>query len=104
MDMAARVDRANLDTTKSYIRVRTVNGVVTETPVGFFVRSYRMGSGDGMTVHWEFNLNGTLTTENDEMWGSVAGTELTWFKEASASAKAKASCDTPCDPSSCACK
>lgn len=102
MDMATRVNRANLDRTKKYIRVRTENGVVTEKPVGFFMRSYRMGSGDGTTIHWEFMLDGKIIVENDEMFGSVNGTELTWFREATASAKE--SCDTPCDSSSCACK
>ena len=98
MDLATRVNRANLDTSKKYIRVRKEGGVVTETPVGFFVRSYRMGSGDGMTLHWEFNLDGNITTETDEMWGSLSGSELTWFKEA------RQICDTPCDTSSCSCK
>jgi hypothetical protein len=105
MDMGSRVNRANLDRTKKYIRVRTENGVVIEKPVGFFMRSYRMGSGDGTTIHWEFMLDGKITVENDEMYGSVNGTELTWFKEVEAEAEdAKKSCDTPCDFSSCSCK
>jgi hypothetical protein len=40
-----------------------------------------MGSGDGMTLHWEFNLDGVITTEDNEMWGSVSGSELAWFIE-----------------------
>ena len=79
--MQGRLDRANLDPTKSYIRLQKINGVVTQKPVGRFVRSYRMGSGDGMTLHWEFNLDGVITTENDEMWGTLSGSELTWFVE-----------------------
>lgn len=78
----SRVARAHLDTTKSYIRVQTINGVTTEKPVGRFVRSYRMGSGDGMTIHWEFNLDGIITTEDDQLWGSTSGLELAWFKVA----------------------
>ena len=80
--MQARINRANLDPTKSYIKVQKVNGVTIQKAVGQFMRSYRMGSGDGMTLHWEFNLDGVITTENDEMWGSVSGSELTWFVEA----------------------
>ena len=79
--LQSRVDRANLDITKSYLRVQVVKGVVTQKPVGRFVRSYCMGSGDGMTLHWEFNLDGVITTEDNEMWGSVSGSELAWFIE-----------------------
>jgi hypothetical protein len=39
-----------------------------------------MGSGDGMTVHWEFNKNGTIIRVDDEMWGSLYGTELIGFR------------------------
>lgn len=79
--MQGRIDRANLDPAKSYIKVQKVNDVTIQKPVGRFVRSYRMGSGDGMTLHWEFNLNGIITTETDEMWGSLSGSELAWFIE-----------------------
>jgi len=79
--MQARINRANLDPAKSYIKVQKVNDVTIQKPVGQFVRSYRMGSGDGMTLHWEFNLGGVITVENDQMWGSVSGSELTWFLE-----------------------
>jgi hypothetical protein len=40
-----------------------------------------MGSGDGTTFHWEFNLNGKITTEEDEAFGFLNGEELIWFKE-----------------------
>lgn len=80
--LQTRINRGNLDPAKSYIKVQKVNGVTTQTPVGRFVRSYRMGSGDGMTLHWEFNLDGVITVEEDAMWRSVSGSELTWYVEA----------------------
>ena len=77
----SRVERTNLDTSKSYIKVQKIDGTDVETKVGQFVRCYRMGSGDGTTFHWEFNLNGKITTEEDEAFGSLNGEELIWFKE-----------------------
>lgn len=76
-----RYTRATLDTTKNYIQVRTVNKKETRVYVGTFVRSYRMGSGDGMTVHMEFNDAGRITRVDEEMWGSVSGEELSYFVE-----------------------
>lgn len=76
----SRISRAQLDTTKCYIKVRQIDGKDVEEKVGQFIRSYTMGSGDGTTVHWEFKLNGKVTTESDEMFGSVSGVELTWYK------------------------
>jgi hypothetical protein len=63
-----------------YIMTKEVNGVTTEEDVGTFIRSYRTGSGDGMMVHWEFNNGGKITTIGDQMWGSVSGKELTYFR------------------------
>jgi hypothetical protein len=40
-----------------------------------------MGSGDGTTVHTEFELDGKNICVNDEMWGSVNGEELIYFAE-----------------------
>jgi hypothetical protein len=40
-----------------------------------------MGSGDGTTVHTEFELNGKKICVNDEMWGSLNGSELIYFEE-----------------------
>jgi len=77
-----RASRADLDTKKSYIKVQRVNGVEVREEVGQFVRAYRMGSGDGMTLHWEFIKNGNTICVDDEMWGSLAGTELVGFVEA----------------------
>jgi hypothetical protein len=76
-----RIDRVNLDTTKSYVRVRSVGGKEVKEYVGTFVRVYRMGSGDGMTVHIEFNDNGRITRVDEEMWGSLSGAELSYFLE-----------------------
>jgi hypothetical protein len=72
--------RGNLDISKSYIKVQKKGGVVIEEEVGQFVKSYRMGSGDGMTLHWEFVLRGKTIRVDDEMWGSVGGEELVGFR------------------------
>jgi hypothetical protein len=76
-----RISRLNLDTTKNYEKVQKVNGQDLVTLVGRFVKAYRMGSGDGMTAHWEFELDGKKVTVDDDMWGSVGGKELIGFRE-----------------------
>jgi hypothetical protein len=78
--ISSRISRANLDTTKYYIKVQTISGVTVEEEVGRFVKSYTMGSGDGTTLHWEFELNGKIQRIDDEMWGSVSGSELVGFR------------------------
>lgn len=78
--IASRISRANLDPTKYYSMIQTMGGATVEEQVGRFVKSYTMGSGDGMTIHWEFELNGKIRRINDEMWGSIRGTELVGFK------------------------
>ena len=80
--MESRVARANLDTTKHYNKVvNTRQGTsVEEEYVGQFIKSYRMGSGDGMTLHWDFDRNGTVVTVNDEMWGYTDGRNLVGFR------------------------
>jgi len=78
--MNSRISRAMLQVGLQYIMIKEVNGVTTEEDVGTFMRSYRMGSGDGMTVHWEFNNGGKVTRIDDAMWGSVSGKELTHFR------------------------
>jgi len=75
-----RICRMNLDTNVCYEKIRTVKGEQITECVGIFIRVYRMGSGDGMTVHWEFNKDGTIIRVDDEMWGSVAGSELIGFR------------------------
>jgi hypothetical protein len=79
--LESRCSRANLDTTKNYIKVKKMNGKVVEEDVGQFVRAYRMGSGDGMTIHWEFLKDGVTIVIDDAMWGSIEGSELVGFKE-----------------------
>jgi hypothetical protein len=79
--LETRWARGDLDTKKSYIKVQKKGDELIEVPVGRFVRSYRMGSGDGMTIHWEFEKDGIVSRIHDEMWGSVDGSELLGFKE-----------------------
>ena len=81
--LKSRVSRTQLDTTKSYTRIRTVGGKEERTFVGTFVRTYTTGSGDGMTSNLEFNNNGSITTISEDMWGSVNGDELSCFIESS---------------------
>jgi hypothetical protein len=78
--IASRISRANLDTTKYYIKVQKLGGATVEEEVGRFVKSYRMGSGDGTTLHCEFDLNGKIRRIDDEMWGSLSGAELVGFR------------------------
>ena len=73
--MASRASRLDLDTNKHYCKVQ--GGKIEY--VGKFVRAYRMGSGDGMTAHWEFTKDGKVTRIDDEMWGSLGGAELAGF-------------------------
>ena len=78
--ITSRISRANLDPTKYYIMIQTMGGATVEEQVGRFVKSHTMGSGDGMTLHWEFELNGKIRRINDERWGSISGTELVGFR------------------------
>jgi hypothetical protein len=78
--LESRCSRANLDTTKSYIKVQKVDGKLIEEEVGQFVKTYRMGSGDGMTLHWEFTKDGLTISVGDSMWGSINGSELIGFR------------------------
>lgn len=77
--VSSRISRANLDTSKYYIMLQTMGGATVEEQVGRFVKSYTMGSGDGMTLHWEFELNGKIRRIDDERWGSLSGAELLGF-------------------------
>ena len=78
--IASLISMANLDTNTYYIKIQKLGGATVEEEVGRFVKSYTMGSGDGMTLHWEFELNGKIRRIDDEMWGSVNGTELVGFR------------------------
>ena len=77
--METRWKRGDLDPTKKYIKVWRVKDTELREEVGQFVRSYRMGSGDGMTIHWEFIKDGNTIRVDDEMWGTVGGSELVRF-------------------------
>ena len=79
--MEKRASRGDLDPAKKYIKIQRVNGIEVREEVGQFVRSYRMGSGDGMTLHWEFIKDGKIIRIDDEMWGSVNGVGLVGFIE-----------------------
>ena len=78
--MQTRVNRLNLDDTKFYEKIVKTEKGTQFIYLGRFVRSYRMGSGDGMTAHWDFDNDGTLTTVDDELWGSIGGNELIGFR------------------------
>jgi hypothetical protein len=77
MMMKNRISRANLDYNLCYAKVKKGS---PEEYVGRFARSYSMGSGNGKTLHWEFDNNGKKVTIDDEMWGSVNGNELIGFR------------------------
>ena len=81
--LSSRISRMDLDDKKSYIKVVKKGQMTIEEPVGRFVRAYRMGSGDGMTAHWEFIKDGQTIVVDDEMWGSLDGAALVGFKEES---------------------
>jgi len=78
--LKTRYERGNLDASKHYEKIEKINGVETITYVGQFIKSYRMGSGDGMTLHWEFNNDGKVIIIDNEMWGSINGDELCGFR------------------------
>ena len=78
-----RISRLDLDTKKVYEKVQSVNGATMATLVGKFIKSYYMGSGDGITAHWEFELDGKRIIVDDEMWGAATGVGLVSFREVS---------------------
>lgn len=78
--LQARLNRLNLDDTKFYEKIVKTEKGTQFIYLGRFVRSYRMGSGDGMTAHWDFDNNGVTTTVDDELWGTVNGAELIGFR------------------------
>jgi len=76
-----KISRVNLKVNTNYTKVKVVNNTVIKEYVGKFVKTYFMGSGDGMTVHMEFNDNGRVIRVDEEMWGSINGYELSYFIE-----------------------
>ena len=79
--LISKINRVDLHVNKNYIKVNLVKGALVKQYVGKFVKTYCMGSGDGMTVHMEFNDNGKITRVNEDMWGSMSGHELSYFIE-----------------------
>jgi hypothetical protein len=82
--MKSRVSRTQLKEGKEYYKIH--KGV--KEFIGKFIRTYYMGSGDGTTVHAEFELDGKKICVNDDMWGSIGGEELVYFAEVSESIRA----------------
>jgi hypothetical protein len=79
--MSSRISRLNLDPAKSYTKIVKKGDMTIEEPVGRFVRAYTMGSGDGMTAHWEFIKDDVKIVVDDEMWGPLNGASLIGFRE-----------------------
>ena len=75
--MKGRISRTELKPGHHYMKIQGKN----VDYAGKFVHCYRMGSGDGMTLHFLFELNGTQYTLDDQMWGSISGEELMYFTE-----------------------
>ena len=84
LELGNRFRRGDLKPGAYYVRVNCANGVKTATYVGKFIRSYRMGSGDGMTLHVEFynDVTKTQVIIDEDMWGSILGEELSYFVHA----------------------
>jgi len=40
-----------------------------------------MGSGDGMTLHWEFIKDDKTIVIDDQRWGPIDGSTMVGFKE-----------------------
>jgi len=75
--LKSRYSRAQLKEGCKYYQVKDNQ----RTFVGTFVRSYSMGSGDGMTIHAEFLRKGKPYRVDEEMWGYVDGHGLSWYEE-----------------------
>jgi hypothetical protein len=75
--MKSRISRTELKPGHHYMMIQGKNVEYA----GKFVSCYRMGSGDGMTVHFIFELNNTQYILDDQMWGSISGEELMYFTE-----------------------
>jgi hypothetical protein len=75
--MRKRYKRGNLQKGVSYIKVNKTE----RTKVGKFVQSGYQGSGDGMELVLVFELNGKNHVVYDEMWGTMDGSELSYFEK-----------------------
>ena len=72
-----RISRTEMKPDHHYMKIQGKN----VDYAGKFIGCYRMGSGDGMTIHFTFELNNTKYTLDDQMWGSISGEELMYFTE-----------------------
>ena len=72
-----RVSRADMKIGRHYMKHH--NGSI-EYAGTFHTCSYS-GSGDGMEIHFWFNLNNNIYKLDDPMWGSVSGEELMYFTQ-----------------------
>ena len=77
--MESRISRTQLIVGNEYYKNQMVKGTLIKEYVGKYIRTYWMGSGDGTTVHLEFEKDGAKLTVNDEMWGNISGEELAYF-------------------------
>lgn len=75
--MNKRVARADMKVGHHYMKHH--NG--STEYVGTFHASTYSGSGDGMEIHFWFNLDDKIYKLDDQMWGSVSGKELMYFTE-----------------------
>jgi len=84
LELGNRFKRTDLKPDAYYVQVKCDNGVKTPIYVGKFIRSYRMGSGDGMTLHVEFynDIKKKQVVIEEDMWGSILGEELSYFVDA----------------------
>jgi hypothetical protein len=72
-----RVTRADMKVGHHYMKHQNGSAHYAGT---FHTCSYS-GSGDGMEIHFWFNLNNKIYKLDDQMWGSVSGKELMYFTE-----------------------
>jgi len=75
--MKGRISRAEMKPGNHYMVIQGKN----INYAGKFIDYGMWGSGDGMTVHFTFELNGKQHTLDDQMWGSISGEELMYFTE-----------------------
>jgi hypothetical protein len=75
--MNTRFTRGNLEKGISYIQVNQTGRI----KVGKFIESGYIGSGDGMELVLIFELYGKKHIVKEEVWGSVQGTELSYFEK-----------------------
>jgi len=75
--LQSRYERGNLEKGVAYVQVNQTG----RTKVGTFQYTGYRGSGDGMQICLVFELNGKYNEVKDQMWGSVSGSELSYFEK-----------------------